>query len=156
MGGGLKVSAKIINTTLTSQEHINEFYRIFGPITHYAYIDNVRETWPEYMFEKNGRAITVPEKERSKICADPLEYMFIFANGDIGACCHDWKHATAYGNVNDQSIGSAWKSKKLRDFRLKHLRGQRDLIECCAKCNALSMDDIDGREDLIIEKIIKM
>lgn len=155
--GGLKVSAKIINSTLDSQEDIDKFYGIFNPITHYSFIEEEEDIWPEYDFEKNPSAILVSQdRKAANICTFPLEYMVIYVNGDVGACCVDWKHATVYGNIQKQTITEVWNSKKLRDFQLMHLKGKRKLLDFCKYCNNPSMDNVDGKEELIIEKLENM
>lgn len=154
-GGGLKVSAKIINAAIVSQSDMDGFFRIFGPITHYAFVENViGDNWPGYDFEQNEMSITVPEmRPWADICTFPLEFMMVCANGDILSCCSDWKHATAYGNIHDQSIGSAWDSNRLREFQLMHLMGKRGQIDFCRQCRTVSMDNIDGKEDVIIKRL---
>lgn len=152
-GGGLKVSAKIVNATLKSKEDAEEFFRIFQPITHYSFIENVIDNWPGYHFEIDDTSWAVQENKRAKTCTFPLEFMIIFANGDIGACCSDWKHATVYGNIHRQSLAEAWNCQKLYYFQMMHLKGQRDQMDFCRDCHAPSMDNVDGKEDLIIEKM---
>lgn len=152
----MKVSAKIVNETLNNQKEAERFFEIFNPITHYSFIENVEDIWPEYNFEKNDTAILIQkEKVIAATCTFPLEYMIVFANGDIGACCVDWKHATVYGNINNQNMKEAWNSKKLRDFQLAHLNGKRGTMEFCRNCNNPSMDNVDGKEKVIIEKLMK-
>lgn len=154
-GGGLKLSAKIVNATLKNKEDADAFFRIFRPITHYSFIENVIDNWPGYHFEMDHSVVTVPEDARAEICTFPLEFMIIFANGDIGACCSDWKHATVYGNIHRQSLASAWNSEKLKNFQLMHLRRQRKQIDFCKDCYAPSMDNVDGKEEMVIKKLEK-
>ena len=46
--------------------------------------------------------------------------------------------------------------QKLRDFQLMHLKGKRKLLDFCKYCNNPSMDNVDGKEELIIEKLENM
>jgi radical SAM protein with 4Fe4S-binding SPASM domain len=82
--------------------------------------------------------------------------MSIFSNGDVVACCRDWKHKTKYGSIHSNSLKELWESDALKTMRLTHLTKDRSQIPYCKNCYRRSIDDITGDVDVLIKKINTM
>jgi radical SAM protein with 4Fe4S-binding SPASM domain len=59
----------------------------------------------------------------------------INSNGIVTACCMDWKQELIIGNVNNEKIEDIWKGENLLELRKKHIYGEENNINACAKCN---------------------
>lgn len=157
-GTNTKVSVKILNVALPDDQAAEQFYDIFEPISDYSYIQDTTQAWSEfeaYVPENNYEAGNIGDmKDEDKICSFALTNMAIHSNGSVGVCPQDWKFATEYGNVKERSLVELWNSKKLQNFRLAHLRGNRKKIPYCKDCDVcVSNDDIRACAQQIIQRI---
>ncbi|MBE5935323.1 MAG: radical SAM protein [Lachnospiraceae bacterium] len=156
----LELAIKILDVGLETEEDKQKFLDIFAPISDYAFIEIIKDNWAEYDAIPKESSIDVSNIDyytkhatEYSICAYPLTHMLVHSNGDIGVCCHDWKHGTCYGNVKDTLLIDAWNSKHLKEFRIKHLEGKRDEIPFCKSCSRVSFDNVDSDAKNIILKL---
>jgi radical SAM protein with 4Fe4S-binding SPASM domain len=84
--------------------------------------------WPEKI-----KALDFPLK---KVCAEPLKYLTITADGGVYMCCRDGGLTGEIGNVNQQGINEIWQGDKMQIARKVLIEGHRDLISPCVLCNA--------------------
>ena len=49
-------------------------------------------------------------------------------------CAVDWCHGTIIGNAHTHSMLEIWNGELMRNFRLKHLNGQKNQIDACRDC----------------------
>lgn len=94
-----------------------------------------------------------PLRER-QVCPEPFSRLAVNFDGQVSVCCVDWSFGTIVGDLKVESLTSIWKGEKLRAFRLAHLRGQRNSIPACARCQyvqgaALYRDLDDHTERLL-------
>ena len=159
-GTQLKVSCKIVAPSVDTKEKEDKFYEIFGPISDYAFVEDIVEAFPGY--EKLGkidytkinfRKWNSTVNRNNKVCAKPLVQMAIHSNGEVSACCNDWKFMTSYGNVEETSLVDLWNSRELRNFWLKQLELPRNKIPYCNICECQSDDDIDAVADIIAKRV---
>lgn len=72
------------------------------------------------------------------ICSDTCMSYFgtvpIYVNGDIGTCCLDWKHAYKLGNVTNCTLREVINEKKIREFQMALLKGDRSVFSICSNC----------------------
>ena len=83
------------------------------------------------------------------VCSDPFSRLSVNFDGSVSICCVDWSHGTVVGNLNNESFEEVWNGKKLREYRILHLKGQRSKIGPCSNCDYIK-DKSD--HDLIDEK----
>ncbi len=157
-GTNTKVSVKTLNVALADDAAANQFYDIFEPISDYSYIQDTTQAWSEfdaYVPEGNYEAGNIGDmKDEDKICSFALTNMAIHSNGSVGVCPQDWKFATEYGNVRDNSLKDLWNSNKLKGFRIAHLSGNRRKIPYCRDCDVcVSNDDVRKCADQIIQRL---
>ena len=156
--GKMKIGTKIISASFRDEKDREVYMERFSPITDYTYIRNVQNNWAEFenMVIPGGKQDGVYAKNKIpkyEICSYPLTHMIVHANGDIGICCYDWKHGTAYAHVDQMTLAQAWNSEALKEIRKKHLKRQKqDLLYCC-NCKRKGYDNIDVDAITILEKI---
>lgn len=147
--GKMEIAIKIVNVALQGVEGAQQFLETFAVIADYAYIDNIRDIWAESenltLHQENEwkKENNYYEEQGGSICAMPFYSMVIHSDGDVSACCQDWKFATSYGNVKQESLSKIWDSQRLREFRIMHLEKSRENIEFCKGCHLRSFANID-------------
>ncbi len=159
-GTNTKVSLKTLNVALKDDADANRFYDIYEPISDYTYIQDTTQAWSEfdaYVPEGNYEAGNIGDMmDEDKICSFPLTNMAIHSNGSVGCCPQDWKFATEYGNVKNQPLLDIWNSRKLKNFSIAHLMGNRRKIPYCKDCDVcVSNDDVRAHAEEIIGRLRK-
>lgn len=155
-----KVSVKTLNVALPDEKAANYFYDTFESISDYTYIQDTTQAWAEFeafVPKGNYEAGNIGDMmDNDKICSFSLTTMTIHSNGSVGVCPQDWKFATQYGNVKDDSLLNLWNSKKLANIQKAHLNGKRCNMSYCKDCDVcVSNDDVRKVADEIIERIDK-
>ena len=156
-GGKTKIGIKIFSNVLKKGEK-ELFFETFNPISDYTFIETAYDMWAEYDDFRfpDGSLVKNEFTERNaknKICSYPFTHMLLTANGDIGLCCVDWMHKTAYANIKDTSLHEAWNSKKLYDIRMKLLNNKAYELPFCRNCEQRGNDNIDSDAEIIIENL---
>jgi len=59
----------------------------------------------------------------------------IQVDGTVVPCCQDVNAVYPIGNINEQSLGEIWNSKKMIKLREKHIDGDLEDISLCQNCN---------------------
>ncbi|MEK7072626.1 MAG: radical SAM/SPASM domain-containing protein [Patescibacteria group bacterium] len=152
---GLKIYAKLIDTGLSDFEK-KKFTDDFSGISDFININPVdgRSNSQGYDFtlgqgisSATAYANTMSKMDR-QVCPHPFYSMAINFNGSVSVCCIDWGFNVIIGNVNKESLVDIWRGKKLRNFRMLHLKGERKKINICADCHVVIgspvESDIDG------------
>jgi len=80
---------------------------------------------------------TAPFAARKQVCPFPFYTLVIHSDLTVSTCCVDWAKQTAVGNLKTQSLQEVWNGPALRDFRLAHLRRQRETLPACRHCTYL-------------------
>ncbi len=60
-------------------------------------------------------------------------------NGDVSICCDDWGKKTVLGNLKNQTMHQIWNSKKIKQYRKFHLKGDYHKVPLCEKCDVWTM-----------------
>lgn len=155
----LHIHCKIIDTGLPQADK-QRFIDTFSPIADSVHIDSLMQ-WVDagHRDKVSNRNPTTgmtgaPIRLERKACSEPFMRLAVNSNGEVSVCCVDWAHETTVGNVNEQSLFEIWSGEPLRQFRLRHLMGQRKTIKPCAGCQYVlglnPNNDFDDRLDSLI------
>lgn len=68
------------------------------------------------------------------ICDTYIYQVPIYADGDIGTCCLDYKHPYGLGNVMHDSLEKCLNNSRVIDFQNKLLHGDRTTFTICTNC----------------------
>lgn len=95
------------------------------------------------------------ERTYKEVCTLPFYTMNINFNGNVSACSFDWRHGLIMGNANEESLKSIWNGKPYNDFRIMHLRKQRNSHPVCKGCGGVCnlIDNIDAAADEILQRM---
>lgn len=143
-GSKLHVHAKIIDVGLTADAK-TRFVETFEAICDSLHIDSLMK-WHAMPPRDVARYINSdigmfgkPIDRQRLVCAEPFMKLAVNSNGDVSVCCVDWAHDTVVGRVPQDSLEQIWNGPRLKDFRLKHLLGQRHTLRACADCDYISV-----------------
>ena len=75
-----------------------------------------------------------PESNVSEPCSDLWRRMFIWFDGKANPCDTDYKSSLCVGNILDRNLSDLWRSEKYEQLRMKHLDGNRSLVNPCNQC----------------------
>jgi radical SAM protein with 4Fe4S-binding SPASM domain len=79
------------------------------------------------------------------ICPHPFYTLVICSNGDVVACCEDWRRATKFGNCFETSLKQIWNSAVHKRFLAMHCHGKQKNNLACENCDykEITTDNID-------------
>jgi len=87
-------------------------------------------------------------KEDRIVCPEPFKTLAVNIDGTVGPCCVDWRQDIVFGSSQESSIKEIWEGGKLKEFRLRHLRGQRNELLACRDCDYIKgVDPISDLDD---------
>ncbi|WP_027209133.1 radical SAM/SPASM domain-containing protein [Butyrivibrio hungatei] len=69
-----------------------------------------------------------------RVCHNFLTQVAIACNGDLAACCLDYKHSYGFGNLSELSLKECLNSKRVKDFQKQLLKGDRNMFAICHNC----------------------
>jgi len=136
----LHVFVKIIDVGLSDADK-NKFIDNFSEISDSINIDKPMG-WSQSFEKAIGLNMVdmvgmdgFTEKKDRIVCPAPFSRLAVNFDGTVSICCVDWSHGTVVGDLKESSLSDIWNGVKLREFRLKHLRGKRSEIPACAGCD---------------------
>ena len=156
------VSIKLIASAIKNEADIVLFEKKFTHISDYLFVEAEENHWagfgknaenPSFITNAVTRTFENISLAKTHICSFPLTDLTIFANGDVGVCCSDWRLDTVVGNINLQSLEEIWNGEKLKSFRIKHLAGLRSTLPSCRECLWHSPDDISNDAETILDRL---
>jgi radical SAM protein with 4Fe4S-binding SPASM domain len=82
--------------------------------------------------------------------------MSVHPNGNVGCCIVDYSEGIVFGNIKEQSLMDIWNGKNFNDFRLTHLKKQRQFLNVCDNCcspyyDTQAMDILDDKADDLLK-----
>ncbi len=103
----------------------------------YAYVKSVDNKW---LLQRKGEQDKARGENKSHYCAQYCEYpwtsLTVLADGSVVPCTQDINGSHVFGNVNDASLAEIWRSPRLQQFRMQHIRGDfPDDFMCHARCD---------------------
>ena len=100
-------------------------------------LEKYKEKWIKYCDDIG--VITYKEMRERKFglvsdwaCPQLWQRMSILYSGEILPCNHDDRQFAAIGNINNMTIGKAWRN--IMYMREMHRKGEADLIDACDGC----------------------
>lgn len=83
---------------------------------------------------------------RKEVCPFPFYTLVIHSDLRVSVCCVDWAKLTTVGNLKEQTLAEVWRGEALHEFRMAHLRRERQTIEACRNCTYLhtAPDNLDA------------
>lgn len=161
--GDCEIYCKIVNVAVPSETDRQRFYTIFGEVCDRIFIDNVIPLWSDFD-EINTVTDILTEGMHGQeikdvlVCPYAFYSLIINSDGDVTACCADWKRKLVFGNLKEESLLEIWTGNKLKAFWIQMLMGNKNKFEMCAKC-LLPMydcnDNIDDFAQIILERLKK-
>jgi len=158
ISGQCEIYCKIVDVAVPLESDKNKFFTMFGEICDRIFIDNVIPLWSDF---KELNAVTVAtdkgmhgqKVENIMVCPYSFYSLIINSDGEVTACCADWKRKLVFGNLQDKSLLEIWQGKELKNFWIQMLKGNKNQYEMCAKC-LLPMYDCNDNIDAFAEEIL--
>lgn len=161
--GNCEIYIKIVDISVKSEKDKMKFYELFGNICDKIFIDNVIPLWSDFEEMKVDKSLLENDKgvhgqtiQQVKICPYIFYNFIINPDGQITACCADWKRKLILGDASKTSVIDIWNGDVLRNFWVDMLKGNKDKYEMCSKCVLPSVDcndNIDNYADDILKNI---
>ncbi|MCR5651308.1 MAG: radical SAM protein [Lachnospiraceae bacterium] len=159
--GDCEIYCKIVDVAVPNEEDKDHFKEIISGVCDRYFIDRVIPLWSDYdeikkVMVGDDEGVHGQRIKHIKICPYPFYSLIVNPDGEVTACCADWKRKYVVGNLQQESLLSVWNGPKLRKMWKKLASGQKDDFEMCRKCVLPSFDcndDIDEYGDLILSKL---
>ena len=161
MGHHLHINSKIVDTGL-SEHDFKKFKNDFGPISDSLTVESLMGWSKSFVKDFTiGKEISYGIDYQSKlnsieVCPQPFKGLAVNFDGTVSICCVDWSHGTLVGDTKKESIVDIWFGQKLREFRLMHLRKERNKISACADCHYIKGHKPEAYLDHKTEELIKI
>jgi MoaA/NifB/PqqE/SkfB family radical SAM enzyme len=156
--GKCQVFVKIAGDYLSYKE-INEFNFSFKTISDSCAIEHTAPCWPGFNVKGINKDVGIygqPVQDDIKVCPYIFYSITINSNGKVGHCFVDWKQSVVLGDLCEDNIVDIWNGKELRDIRIAHLKGLRNMLPHCEECehHRYGMpDNIDQHADELLKRI---
>ena len=95
-------------------------------------------------------------KKEIKACPDPFSRLTVNFDGTVSVCCVDWSHGTLVGDLNKETFSNVWNGERLKEFRILHLKGEREKIGPCKNCDYLKGKKPEDNIDSVLSKLLKV
>lgn len=82
-----------------------------------------------------GSGLPPNKNYHGKRCAKPFRELAISWDGFVAGCCILWRREIEAGNIITQGIDEIWNNNVFQAMRRILIKGQRQLIEPCSKCD---------------------
>ena len=140
-----------------SEEEKSFFYDTFGEISYEMSIENIVPQWAETdQNELTDVGMYGQSIEKLKdVCPFPFMYLHVNSDGTVAGCTLDWARKVLVGDKSKHDLFDVWNGPKMRDLRIKMLKGERNQIPMCDTCNAPNVcviDDLDPYKADLLEK----
>lgn len=157
--GKCEIYIKIVDAAVPTEKDKDKFYALYENICDRIFIDRVIPLWSDFneisKFDLDKEAGVHGQKIRNIIvCPFPFYSFIINPEGEVTACCADWKRKLVWGDVSKESLSDIWKGEKVKQFWIDLLEGNKNKYEMCAKC-LLPVYDCNDYIDPYAEEILK-
>jgi radical SAM protein with 4Fe4S-binding SPASM domain len=157
-----EICVKIAGDYLSDAEK-KRFFEVFGDISDRIFIENTAPCWPEFDVEQRT-GITISKGiydnpiAEVHICPYIFYSMSVNSDGSVSLCFLDWARKLIIGDARTQSLREIWSGKKLFNYQMVNLKGERTTSPVCSQCGQLSHclpDNIDTFSEILREKLKK-
>lgn len=162
ISGNCEIYCKIVDVAVPTDSDKQKFYNLFGDICDRIFIDNVIPLWSD--FEEIKDNMVIGEKgvhgqkvQNVMVCPYSFYSLIVNSDGEVTACCADWKRKLVFGDLNNDKLTDIWRGEKLRNFWIEMLKGNKNSYEMCCKCTLPAFDCndyIDDYADMILRRVI--
>ena len=160
--GHCEIYIKTVDAAVKTKEDQERFYSLFEDKCDKIFIDKVIPLWTDwsdindyYDIEKDS-GLHGQEVKHVSICPYPFYSCIINIDGEVTACCADWKRMIVFGNVSNNSLYDIWNGNRMKRFWIEMLKDGRSSIEMCRKCALPDYDcndDIDSYSKQILNRV---
>ncbi|MDF2944243.1 MAG: Fe-S oxidoreductase containing radical domain [Herbinix sp.] len=160
--GKCEIYVKIVDVAVPTEEDKQKFFALFGDICDRIFIDNVIPLWSDFNeLEENFQLKTQlgvhgQVVKNVNVCPFPFYSFLINPEGQVTACCADWKRKLVIGDVSKEKLINIWNGQILNKLWINMLEGNMKNYEMCKKCLLPSYDcndNIDEFTDVILKNL---
>ncbi|MFA5479071.1 MAG: SPASM domain-containing protein [Candidatus Muiribacteriota bacterium] len=113
------------------QQHYDEIHKKVLADMNFINGESTEKTFISSEFDSEN---TEKNEKRREPCVGLWQHFGIRYDGEVSACCRDFRCEMSIGNINKNSIWELWNSEKLKQFRLYHIAGKFNLVKICKYC----------------------
>ena len=105
--GKTEIYIKTVDASVPDKNSQEKFYELFSSVCDRIFIDKVIPMWSD--FDEINNRFKLDDKKgmhgqkikQVMICPYPFYSLIINADGDVTACCADWKRKLSFGSLKD-------------------------------------------------------
>ena len=158
-GSSCEIYIKTVDAAVETPEKKELFYNIFEGICDRIWIDQVVPVWSDYEkinqnFDIKKAGIHGQGMQVVHVCPYPFYNLIVNPDGEVTACCADWRRKLVLGDLKKQSFSEIWNGEILKRFWVDMLKGNKNTYEMCAKC-VLPMYDCNDNIDEFAQQILE-
>ncbi len=162
-GEHCEIYIKTVDAAVDTDEKEKLFYDTFEDICDRIWIDQVAPLWSDFdelnkRFDIKCIGMHGQKLQPVNVCPFSFYNLIVNPDGEVTACCADWKRKLVFGDLKKQSFKEIWTGDILKRFWIDMLKGNKSSYEMCAKC-LLPMydcnDNIDDFAQIILERLEK-
>lgn len=160
-----KLYIKTVDIALDNEAEKEKFFEIFSPICDMLSVERILRTFDDveydnFMLKSDGYTRYGYKFQERKCCDSLFMRLNIATNGDVSACACQWP-PLVIGNIYKTSLKDIWNKGIHKEYMIKHLKGLKNTIPRCAKCESMSyaghpMDNLDEHVNEILERVEKL
>lgn len=155
----VEIYIKIVDVAVPTEEEKKKFFNIFGDICDTIFIDSVIPLWSDFELDnlKTQTGVHGQEIVPVKICPFVFYQCIVNPDGQVTACCADWKRKLILGDLTKDSFQNIWNGDTMKNFWIDMASGKKDKYEMCRKCLLPTYDcndNIDEYGTLILDNLI--
>ena len=157
--GGCHIYIKLADDGTLTKEEEERFFTLFGDLCDEIFIERLSPIWRDTEINSAMAGSVGPygqPLEYKTVCPLIFTRMVINYDGVVVACCVDWKRQYVIGDVSRESVYNIWNGAALRELQLRHLKGEREAVDLCRGCTALTSCTIDNVDAHAGELLAKM
>lgn len=146
-----EVYIKTVDAAVRTEAEKEKFYQEFETMCDKISIEHIIPAWAGY--DKIYRNFNVEKAEglhghkirEVEVCPIPFYSLVVNPDGEVTACCADWKRGISMGHVQDESLYEIWTGEKYRTFLADMLKdGRSNSHRVCASCDYPMYDAVDN------------
>jgi radical SAM protein with 4Fe4S-binding SPASM domain len=158
----MKLFIKIADIGLEGESE-KKFHDIFDSISDIAYVECISNIFDNVNYENIISDESVNQigercNKRVEVCYLPFYNLYINARARVSPCVFDYKNKIVVGDIKKTDLVKIWNGKKLNQFRIMHLKKEREKHPYCKRCEWLSICACGIYENIIdddAERLLK-